>query len=287
MNTTIRGLQIKDAFFGDGLKRNAVDENIAEVALKANSGLEISSNEVAVKLDGATLAMGASGLKVSAIANNEISADASIDLDKIHDMADTKVMIGSGAGNAEYALSGDVTMGNTGITAIGATKVTDAMINDDVATGLAGVGLSATAGVLALDINELDIEATFDPSADYVALEDATDNGSNRTLWSVIATAIAGTGITATDGVLSAEAVANNIVEGDIQVENKSATCDDVEVDFTLSNTPIANSLQVFLNGLMQEEGSGKDYTVDGTTVTFAIAPETNDILIIHYIIDN
>jgi len=287
MNTQIRGLQINDAFFGDGIKRNSGDNNIAELALKSNSGLEISSNELAINLDGATLAMGASGLKVSSISNTEIAADAAIDLDKIHDMADTKISIGTGSGNAEHALSGDVTMGNTGVTAIGATKVTDAMLNDDVATGLAGVGLSDTTGVMALDINELPVEATFDPAADYVALEDATDNGSNKTIWSVIATAIAGTGLTATDGVLAADAVSGNIVESDIQVENESANCDGVEVDFELSNTPLSASIQVFLNGLIQEDGSGKDYNVAGTTVTFNVAPETNDILLVHYIIDN
>ena len=287
LNTKIRGLQINDAFLGDGLKRNGADGNIAEVALKANSGLEISANEVAVKLDGATLAMGASGLKASAISNTEIVADAGIALDKIHDMADKKISIGTGSGNAEYLLSGDVSMGNTGVTAIGATKVVDSMINDDVATELAGVGLSASSGVLALDINELPVEAAFDPNADYVPLEDATDNVSNKTLWSVIATAIAGTGLTATDGVLAADAVANNIVEGDIQFENESANCDSTEVAFTLSNTPIANSLQVYLNGLLQEVGEGNDYTIAGTTVTFVTAPDTGDLLLCHYISDN
>ena len=99
--------------------------------------------------------------------------------------------------------------------------------------------------------------------------------------------AIAGTGLTATDGVLAADAVSGNIVESDIQVENESATCDGVEVDFELSNTPLSASLDVYLNGLRQEDGSGKDYTVAGTTVTFATAPDTGDILVIRYIIDN
>jgi len=30
---------------------------------------------------------------------------------------------------------------------------------------------------------------------------------------------------------------------------------------------------EVVLNGLQQEPGSGKDYSLSGTTVTFAIAP--------------
>jgi len=78
-----------------------------------------------------------------------------------------------------------------------------------------------------------------------------------------------------------------NVNESDIQVENESANCNGATTDFTLDNTPITNSVQVFLNGLLQEEGSGKDYTLSGTTVAFADAPLTNDILIIHYVIDN
>ena len=45
-------------------------------------------------------------------------------------------------------MSGDATLAADGELSIGATKITDAMLNDDVASGLAGAGLSATGGVL-------------------------------------------------------------------------------------------------------------------------------------------
>ena len=70
-------------------------------------------------------------------------------------LADTQLMIGDGAGFAAAALSGDVTMTNAGVVSIGATKVTDAMMNDDVAAGLAGAGLTAASGVLAVDGNSV------------------------------------------------------------------------------------------------------------------------------------
>ena len=76
----------------------------------------------------------------------------------------------------------------------------------------------------------------------------------------------------------------DTVTEGDIRLENESAACNGVTVAFTLDATPVSNSLQVFLNGLLQEKGGGEDYTHTGTTVTFAVAPETGDILIIHYI---
>ena len=96
-----------------------------------------------------------------------------------------------------------------------------------------------------------------------------------------------GSGLTATNGVLSVDAIANNIVEADFQMEDETSNCNGVTTDFTLDNSPVVNSVQVFLNGALQAEGSGKDYTLSGTTVSFATAPESGDVLIIHYVINN
>ena len=156
----------------------------------------------------------------------------------------------------------------------------------DVVTAIAGVGLAASSGVLALDLNELSA-VVVDVSADSIAIIDATDSSSKKEAIADLVSGIAGSGLTASAGVLSVDSITDNIVEADIQVENESANCNGVTVAFTLSNTPVANSLQVFLRGLLQEEGSGKDYTYAGTTVTFATAPLTNDILLIHYITNN
>jgi hypothetical protein len=68
-------------------------------------------------------------------------------------VANTQIVIGDGTGFTVAALSGDVTMANDGEVTIGATKVTDAMLNDDVATGLAGAGINVpSAGVLGIDV---------------------------------------------------------------------------------------------------------------------------------------
>ena len=48
---------------------------------------------------------------------------------------------------AYVSMSGDATLA-AGVLSIGATKVTDAMLNDDVATGLAGTGMTATSGIV-------------------------------------------------------------------------------------------------------------------------------------------
>lgn len=79
------------------------------------------------------------------------------------------------------------------------------------------------------------------------------------------------------------------VQEAEIVLENLSA---DVDVTayagaHTLTDAPVTNSVQIFLNGLLQEEGSGKDYTLGGTgskVVTFATQPISGDIIIAHYI---
>jgi len=52
---------------------------------------------------------------------------------------------------------------------------------------------------------------------------------------------------------------------------------------FTLSNTPESGALSIYLNGLYQEEGSGKDYVISGSDITFVDAPQTEDIIVASY----
>lgn len=52
---------------------------------------------------------------------------------------------------------------------------------------------------------------------------------------------------------------------------------------FTLANTPIAGSEEVFLNGLLQEPGAGNDYTISGATITYLAAPLSTDRLRVNY----
>lgn len=56
-------------------------------------------------------------------------------------------------------------------------------------------------------------------------------------------------------------------------------------VEFTYDSASIATSVQVFLNGLLQQEGSGKDYVLDNGNkkATFVIAPDTGDIVAFSY----
>jgi hypothetical protein len=84
----------------------------------------------------------------------------------------------------------------------------------DYATALAGDGLSASGGVLALDMNEL-TEAAVNVAADSLIFIDADGNVTRKDTWADYATAIAGAGITATNGVLSTDAAVVSAAFGD------------------------------------------------------------------------
>lgn len=264
----LRGAQLASAIAGDGIEW--ASDDILGLDLKATSGLSIDTAELKLDLNN----LGAGAVAVGADSIAIIDADDSVTKkESIVDLV---------AGIASTGLTA-----SSGTLTIGATQVVDSMINDDVATGLAGVGLSATAGALAVDLQEV-AEVAIAVADDYIVLLDGGISGdTKKEKWADVVTAIAGTGLTATDGVLSVDAIAENIVEGDFAKEDESANCNGSQVEFTLSDTPIANTVQVFLNGQLQIEGSGKNFTISGTTITFATAPLTNDTLIVFYVINN
>lgn len=52
---------------------------------------------------------------------------------------------------------------------------------------------------------------------------------------------------------------------------------------FTLGNTPISGTEEVFKRGLLMNAGAGNDYTISGNTITFARAPISTDVILVNY----
>jgi hypothetical protein len=61
--------------------------------------------------------------------------------------------------------------------------------------------------------------------------------------------------------------------------ETPSGTVNGSNTAFTLANTPISGTEMLFLNGVLQDAGSGNDYTISTNAITMLSAPLTGDKL--------
>ncbi|MEP6868676.1 MAG: hypothetical protein ABJA20_09175 [Novosphingobium sp.] len=55
-------------------------------------------------------------------------------------------------------------------------------------------------------------------------------------------------------------------------------------VTYTLANTPQNGAVALFVNGVRQQLGAGKDFTLSGLTITMTAAPAATDVLIADYV---
>jgi len=66
--------------------------------------------------------------------------------------------------------------------------------------------------------------------------------------------------------------------------ETPSGTINGSNTAFTLANALIAGTEQLYLNGILQDSGSGNDYTISGQNITMLSAPVSGDKLRCTYI---
>lgn len=87
---------------------------------------------------------------VATLVNADVSASAAIDFSKLGALSSGNILVGS-VGNVatSTAVTGDITISNAGVTAIGASKVTNAMLNTAVSAAKGGFGsdVSGSSGV--------------------------------------------------------------------------------------------------------------------------------------------
>lgn len=111
-------------------------------------------------------------------------------------------------------------------------------------------------------------------------------NGSTYT----VASLSAGTGVTITPGSGTLQIAVTTtaiLAKADYIVrETPSGTVNGSNDTFTLANTPSSGKEMVFVNGILQNEGAGNDYTISGTTITFETGaiPQTGDVIKVTYI---
>jgi hypothetical protein len=69
-----------------------------------------------------------------------------------------------------------------------------------------------------------------------------------------------------------------------VQNEVPAGAINGLNLVFTPAFAWIAGTLQVFLNGDLQEEGASNDYVEGVSTITFALAPKALDKVAVAYI---
>lgn len=68
-----------------------------------------------------------------------------------------------------------------------------------------------------------------------------------------------------------------------VDKETPSGAINGSNTSYTLANTPTVGSEHVYLNGVLQESGSGNDYTISGGTITMLTAPLTGEKIRVTY----
>ena len=233
----------------DATDNSTKKESIADLAaaFADGDGIEASSGKLSVKVDDTTVEInsdtvrikdnGVSLAKMAGLARGKfIYGDASGDPAALAVGSAHQFLQADGSDLAWVSMSGDATLA-AGVVSIGATKVTDAMMNDDVATGLAGVGLAASSGVLALDANELSA-AAVDRANDSFVMIDATDNSTKKESIADLAAAFAdGDAIVASSGKLSV-----NVDDSSVEINSDALRVKAVGITNAMLAGSIANA---------------------------------------------
>ena len=205
-----------------------------------------------------------------------------------------QILVGDGTDIASVAVSGDIALAANGAMTIQASSValTTDTTGDYVGTITGGVGVDSTAATsgegtthtLSLDLNEL--SAATVATGDKVAFVDVTDNSSKLETIDDIATLFAGTGITASSGVLSIDAAqaitsvtGDFTVTGDLVVSGDTVTTNvaTVEIEDPMIRLATSNAADTYDMGMYGKyvasgtkySGVFRDRSVTGDPWTF------------------
>jgi len=141
-------------------------------------------------------------------------------------------------------------------------------------------------------INDVGTGATDLWSASKISTElgDKLDNSGYTAQYILVASAggdmtavaMSGDATIASDGSVTVSSDFAKVADFVVR-EVPTGLIDGSNTSYTLANTPVAGSEEIYLNGLLQNVGAGNDYTISSGTITFNSAPETGDIILVSY----
>jgi len=189
-----------------------------------------------------------------------------------------------GTGQTVYAI-GDILYAST-TTAL--SKLAGVATGNALISG--GVGVAPSWGKIGLTTH---VSGTLAVGNGGTGLTTTPTNGQlligNGTNYSVAALT-SGTGIIITNGAGSISIAVNSatflLVANYVVRESPTGLVNGSNATFTLAATPVAGTEHVYVNGILQNSGTGNDYTIATNTITFLTGaiPQTGDVVRVTYL---
>ena len=298
--------------------------------VSSNGGIVVNANDIALTLDGSTLSVGPSGLKlanassgqvliagaggafapqtisgdvtisntgvvsiVDGAVNGDAITDGTLDLDKlVSGTAGQIIVAGAGGVPAYVTLSGDATINAAGSLQLAANSVGSAEIANSAVGTTELADDAVTADKLATD--SVTADALADDAVDTAAIVDeAVTLGKLFTVPAgQIIMGTAGGNATVTlsgdvtvdeDGVVTINAETVVRVADIIKGETPAGALNGVNTTFVLAAEPKVGTVDVFVNGILQDAGAGNDYTISGDEITMLYALTSADKIRVSY----
>ena len=183
---------------------------------------------------------------------------------------------------------GRVTAG-TNPTTLAGYGITDAQALDADLTAIAA--LAGTSGFLkktAANTWALDTSTFLTANQTITLSGDATGSGTTAITVTLANSGVAaGTYNSVTVNAKGLVTAASNVLvltaANIVTRETPSGLVNGSNTTFTLANTPIAGTEEVFINGLLMEPGAGNDYTISGAVITTLFTLQAGDKIRVSY----
>ncbi|TDI97036.1 MAG: hypothetical protein E2O29_02020 [Deltaproteobacteria bacterium] len=242
----------------DSVDKDAINADIAGLGLGQAAGgeLDVNVDDSTIEINADTLRIKASGITANELATDSVDSDeivsGAVDVDHLSDLQVTE-----GTGLVADFAAGTVRNDNV-VTAVSAGTTTVA--DDDVSFVEVDGSGTVSNNVSGFTAGRIPLAEVTAASGDITAIVD-------RRAW------------------LDAESAGSGGL-----TESNFITREDVAFDFdgadttgVLANTPTAGTEEVYLNGILQNEGGSDDYTISGATITFNSAPLSGDEVLVSY----